>query len=155
MKIIVFSDSHGCTELMRDAVLLYSPDMIVHLGDHIWDAQCFEEFPIPVRSVRGNCDFSSTATVTDTVIGPGGVKIVLTHGHIYGVKMGLSGLLDMGSSAGADILLFGHTHAPLCEHRDGMLLLNPGSAGLGREKTCGLIQIDAGEISCEIASILK
>lgn len=155
MKIIVFSDSHGKTGPMKNAVSLYNPDMIVHLGDHIWDADCFEHRNIPLHRVRGNCDYGSDAMENHTMVISRGIKIVMTHGHLYDVKTGLSRLMDMGDSAEADILLFGHTHIALCERRDGILLMNPGTAGIGRKLTCGLLHLNGNEVIGEIVSILK
>ena len=38
MKIVVFSDSHRDIAPMVDVVEIMKPDMIIHLGDHIYDA---------------------------------------------------------------------------------------------------------------------
>ena len=39
MKILIFSDSHGDVDIMRDIVEKEKPDMIIHLGDSIKDAE--------------------------------------------------------------------------------------------------------------------
>lgn len=139
MNIIVFSDSH--TEHMNETVSRLKPDMILHLGDHDLDADCFAHMDIPVRCVRGNCDYGSAVRETDTVVISQGIRVVMAQGHLYSVKTGLQPLLNMGNFAHADILLFGHTHRALCQKRGGMLLMNPGTAGVGRELTCGLLHI--------------
>lgn len=153
MTIIVFSDSHGNIEPMNAAVRHYNPDMILHLGDHAWDADCIDHWNIPIRRVRGNCDYGSDVRDNDTMVVTGGHKIVMTHGHNYGVKKGLSSIINMGQCAKADVLLFGHTHIALCENRRGLLLMNPGTAGMGSKLTCGLIYIDGDLISGNIISI--
>lgn len=51
----------------------------------------------------------------------------MTHGHNYGVKSGFSRLLFKASSLDAGVAVFGHTHEPYIDRRDGVLLLNPGS----------------------------
>lgn len=152
MKIIVFSDSHGNIGPMLAAVSHYKPDMILHLGDHIWDADCFKKMSIPMRRVRGNCDFGSVDIENDTVV-INGIRIIMTHGHRYTVKAGLGPLMNLGRSAKADILLFGHTHIPLREEREGIVLMNPGTAGVGRQITCGLLRLGEDGIDGEIVAI--
>ena len=58
MKIAVFSDTHGFSRGMINAVEEYKPDQIIHLGDGMPDAEKVREmFPqIPVCCVPGNCD---------------------------------------------------------------------------------------------------
>ena len=70
-----------------------------------------------------------------------GHRILLTHGHRYGVKNGLGGLLNRAAQEGADIVLFGHTHQPMTETVPSgtvlggvtidrpIRLFNPGSIG--------------------------
>jgi predicted phosphodiesterase len=65
----------------------------------------------------------------------------LTHGHEWGVKGGLGALIAHAADVGADIVLFGHTHAPTLQtiavgEQIGktvlsrpMYLFNPGSIG--------------------------
>lgn len=152
ITIAVFSDSHRKLDPMLNAVRDINPDLILHLGDHERDAGCLAELSVEVRCVRGNCDSGSVARDTDTMEVQG-IRIVMTHGHKYCVKLGLDSLLNMGHFTGADVLLFGHTHRPLCEHRGGILLLNPGTAGEGRRLTCGLIHMEDGAARGEILSI--
>jgi len=152
MTIAVFSDSHGTLKPMMDVAFDLQPNLILHLGDHAQDAGCLEELGFDVRRVCGNCDPGSVCRVTDT-LEVAGVRIVMTHGHKYCVKLGLGSLLNMGHFSGADVLLFGHTHRPLCEQRGDMLLLNPGTAGEGSRHSCGLIRIENGAAQAEILSI--
>lgn len=62
MKIAVFSDTHGFSRGMINAVEEYKPDQIIHLGDGMPDAEKVREmFPqIPVCCVPGNCDDTMT-----------------------------------------------------------------------------------------------
>jgi len=152
MTIAVFSDSHGMRQPMIDAAFDLKPNLILHLGDHAQDADCLEKLGFDVRRVCGNCDPGSICRITDT-LEAGGVRIVMTHGHKYHVKLGLDALLNMGHFSGANVLLFGHTHLSLCERRGDILLLNPGTAGEGSRRTCGLIRIENGAAHAEILSI--
>ena len=56
----------------------------------------------------------------------------------------------------ADVLIFGHSHKPMIEDRDGVLHLNPGSAGPRRFKlpvTIALLNVEA-QVSAEIIPLL-
>ena len=59
MRILVLSDSHGCVEPMEQCVERVQPQVILHLGDCVRDAQRLEErYPdIPLLGVPGNCDY--------------------------------------------------------------------------------------------------
>ena len=63
MKICVFSDSHGSSEAMARAVDEHSPDLILHLGDGVRDAEKVKSQlpPIKLKSVWG--DISSLFAV--------------------------------------------------------------------------------------------
>ena len=61
-----------------------------------------------------------------------GKTIFVCHGDKYGVKYGLMEIEEKAKSVCADIVIFGHTHIPLCIERDGILYLNPGSISLPR-----------------------
>ena len=155
MKIAVFSDSHGETEGMVRAAEHYRPELIVHLGDCVRDAQelagCF--YTIPMLSVRGNCDWSPDTEET-LVVREDGVTIFITHGHRYGVKLGLDALLNSVGFSGAQLGLFGHTHAALCRDFGGVTLLNPGSAGRGPHPTWASVDTDCrGGFECRIRKI--
>ena len=154
MKILVFSDTHARLSPMAKAVGKIEPDLVLHLGDHDKDAQKIaQDFPhIPLRVVRGNCDMGLKSPVTDEFICDG-KRIVMTHGHRYNVKMDYSALIRMGQAAKADLLLFGHTHIAYYEQLGDMHLLNPGSAGTGLGKSCGLIQITHEGIECSHLSL--
>ena len=93
MKILIFSDSHGCIETMEAAVRRELPHMMVHLGDFWADGkQLHSLFPqIPMCQVAGNCDRYRWEPVQDQIlIRPvGGVLFYMTHGHLHGVKQGL------------------------------------------------------------------
>ena len=59
-RVLVLSDSHGNVGNMIRAVKREEPDMILHLGDCVVDADALRrEFPhITMVNVPGNCDFS-------------------------------------------------------------------------------------------------
>ena len=146
MKILVLSDSHREEAPMLAAVRQERPDALVHLGDHANDARALaEEYPLlPLVTVKGNCDFATDA--------PDGTVIFAVHGHRYHVKNGLLSLRYAALEQGAHIVLFGHTHCPYCEYRDGLWLLNPGACG-GVRPTCGVITMENHKISCQTKEV--
>ena len=145
MKIAVFSDSHRNIANMREAVRAERPDYIFHLGDHYTDAeQLSREFAdIPVCKIRGNCDLSPVGELR-VLTRLGGRTIFAAHGHTYNVKYGYDAIINTAMSAGADILLFGHTHIPYEEERDGLIIINPGAIGYGM--TYEIIEIEDGMV---------
>ena len=112
MRIAVFSDTHGYTAPMADAVARFRPDAVFHLGDHDRDTEVLlRQFPeIPLYNVAGNCDFAALAPNVLTVsLGP--VKAFLTHGHLYHVDYGrVDSLVYAAQEEGCRLALFGHTH---------------------------------------------
>lgn len=154
-KLLVFSDSHGNVANMEDAVRLERPDYIVHLGDLIRDAQRLEEsFPqIPMINVPGNCDGRRPDLPEERVFTLEGCKILLTHGHIYHVKLGIGAAVAAARRAGAHILLFGHTHEALCQFEAGLWVVNPGSVGSLAAASYAVICLEEDGAVCYISRI--
>ncbi len=158
MKLCVFSDSHGYTRKMLQAIRHEQPDMLVFLGDGSRDFDAVRSaFPhLPALDVRGNCD-----TISDSplflVFTVQGVKIFMTHGHRYGVKYDpdFDELCSAAKKAEAGIALFGHTHQAYCRIRDEVLLLNPGSVGERGKTSYAVIQIqNYGKFKADIKGII-
>ncbi len=156
MKVAVFSDTHSNNELMLEAVRRCRPDAAIHLGDHDRDAvELRHEFPeLPVYSVCGNCDLMPLSP-EKYVIQLGPVKTFITHGHLYNVNYGrVDSLVYAAQEAGAQLAMFGHTHQAYYEQIGGVQVLNPGTAGRGRELTWALVEIfDNGAFACEIRKL--
>ena len=145
MELLIFSDSHGSASNMSLALerQIKSPDAILFLGDGARDIDRLFVCEIPVWAVRGNCDWMSSelADKTERLLYLEGHTILLTHGHEWGVKGGMGALIAHATDLGADIVLFGHTHAPTLQTIAAgetvgkallsrpMHLFNPGSIG--------------------------
>lgn len=156
LRAAVFSDTHGNTELMKDAIRRCRPDVIIHLGDHDRDAVSLRtEFPSSaLYSVCGNCDLMPLSPDRDTVqLGP--VRAFITHGHLYNVSpYQQDSLVYAALEQGAKIAMFGHTHRAMCNEVGSVTVLNPGTAGKGRLLTWALVTVfDNGAFSCEIQSL--
>jgi uncharacterized protein len=119
----VISDTHG---LLRPQALaaLRGSQIIVHAGD-VGRAEVLDDLRTlaPTHAVRGNVDTAAWAQAlpaTETVaVGP--CRLLLLHDIAE---------LDLDPAAqGFAAVIFGHSHKPSIELRDGVLFLNPGSAG--------------------------
>ena len=153
MKVLVMSDSHGSTSVMRQAMAIESPDIVLHLGDN--DRDCtnvMKDYPkIPFRCVRGNCDYSAGQPEMDdfTIEGK---RFFMTHGHHYRVKTGYSTIINYASALEVDVLLFGHTHIPYYAVDGNLSVINPGSIGMG-SKTYAVLTLESGAVVCEIKTL--
>ena len=158
LKILVFSDSHGNTSFMEQAVEAERPDQILHLGDVVRDARALaERFPhIPLTYVYGNCDGLSAGEQAERVLELEGKRILMLHGHTRGVKAGIGGAVWAAREAEADVVLFGHTHEPLCDRAGPLWVVNPGSVRGYYLTTYAVITMEAdGTLECHIVRMDK
>lgn len=148
MKIVVFSDSHGNTENMEEVIRREEPGLVLHLGDLCRDIEEIQRrFPtLTVQNVCGNCD-GFTETPDQRILRVEGRRILMMHGHRYQVKAGCGPAVWAAREAGADVLLFGHTHIPCCEEVDGLWVLNPGSCR-GRGASYGIVALEKEKTLC-------
>jgi putative phosphoesterase len=131
MKAIIFSDSHRSFEPMVKAMDAEKDiSQIIHAGDVYSDVEDLEiMFPkTPIAAVKGNNDWLLYGVPEERVFELGGVKILLTHGHNYGVKYSLSKLLQRAVSLDVNLVVFGHTHVTYSETIGNITLFNPGPA---------------------------
>lgn len=143
VNVLVFSDSHGRVQPMLDAVERYRPDVAFHLGDVVRDAEELRRAcpRLTLYQVRGNCDYGAVDCQTEGVARLEGKTIFYLHGHTRQVKSGIDLAVAAARTAGADILLFGHTHRSLCQRYGEVLAVNPGAILDGRY---ALLTWDAG-----------
>lgn len=155
MKLVVFSDSHGRYRKMQSAAALHpDAEAFIFLGDGERDVRiAFEGCRTPVVSVVGNCDgiFSlGEKSPAECVLELGEKRIMCMHGHLHGVKYGLSAAAAYAAKKDIDLLLYGHTHCPLETRENGVILFNPGSIGEG---SYGVVHIEGGQILCSHGSV--
>lgn len=146
IRLLVFSDSHGVRQPMKDLYDRYSNDGVIHLGDHIADARWLLQRTNghPVYQVLGNCDLGEMGYERQ-VLELEGAKILMMHGHRYGVKSGYGTALAAAKAEEAQAVLFGHTHIPFMERRDGILMLNPGALR-NPNREYAIIEIENGTV---------
>ena len=123
MRIGVISDTHGL--LRPEAVeALKGSEHIIHGGD-VGDSAILERLGeiAPVTAVRGNVDYGEWAKkLPETnVLEVEGVSIYVLH---------ILDRLDLKpEAAGFAVVIYGHSHVPKQEMKNGVLYFNPGSAG--------------------------
>ncbi len=153
MKILVMSDSHSSLRFMRLCIDRLKPQHVIHLGDLLEDAQAIRDvYPhIRFHMVPGNCDSYMVRNQEPAVLcyAIDGVRLMMTHGHLHGVKSGLSRLIREAGEMKVQGVLFGHTHSPFEKYfnvsRGGVYLFNPGSIGMGSAPSYGVITLtDSG-----------
>lgn len=152
MRIGLISDTHG---LLRPEALafLHGCEHIVHGGD-IGDTAILEALAAiaPLTAVRGNNDRDAWAeAVPETaLIELGGVRLYAIHDLAQ---------LDIDPvAAGVRVVVSGHSHRPRAEERDGVLYLNPGSAGPRRFRlpiSAAELKIDGGVVTPRIVELLN
>jgi uncharacterized protein len=160
-RLAVISDTHlprgarmlpgRCLEQLRGA------DAILHAGD-LMELSVLEELERigpRVFAVRGNVDSAELQArlPLTRIVEAGGVRIAMIH--------------DAGPAAGrlgrlrrrfpdADAVVFGHSHIPLHEERDGFAIFNPGSPTERRRAphhTMGIATVVEGRVAFELLQL--
>jgi len=128
MKIMIVSDTHGHLENLTRALKKEKPiDMLIHCGDICGDEKAIRNMAeCPCHMVAGNMDFYTSEPGLD-IFELLNHKIFLCHGHHFYVDDGTDFLVLSAKADGCDIAMFGHTHRPLLEKKDGVYVVNPGS----------------------------
>ncbi len=131
------SDSHDNLPAVRKAVRFFQ-DMkcclVIHAGDFVAPFAARELSPLtcPVKAVFGNCDGEKKGLEealhpfgeikeAPFVFSQGGKEILILHVP-YSIK-------KYAATGRYDVIIFGHTHKPEVERRNGSLLINPGETG--------------------------
>jgi len=119
----LISDTHG---LLRPQALAALKGVlhILHAGD-VGSPEILAELAsiASVTAVRGNVDLEEWAQTLPE-------EITATFaGHKVHMLHNIGGLVTEPQEAGLSTVVYGHSHKPLAEKRDGVLYVNPGSAG--------------------------
>jgi uncharacterized protein len=143
----VISDTHGIVRPEAIAALR-GCNRLIHAGD-VGAADVLTQLRdiASIVAVRGNVDTGSWAASLPPSV------IVELEGHtIYVVHI----LADARPPANAAVVIYGHSHKPSIEHRNGVLYLNPGSAGPRRFKlplSVGRMSVVDGRVTAEIVEL--
>lgn len=159
MKVLVISDTHGAVNGVCNYVAQHPKmfDCIWHLGDHYKDGLIIEKKTgLEVFGVKGNCDAYAQGR-EDLILNVMGRKILLTHGHHYGVKYSLLRLHLKAMEVGCDLVCFGHTHVATQVLETGISFFNPGSASSPRAggfPSVGIVTLDESGVHTSVVPLL-
>ena len=150
----IISDTHGL--LRPEAVsALQGVARIIHAGD-IGSLAILQQLATiaPVTAVRGNNDKGDWAATlpNSEVVAIGSQKIYVVHDIAH--------YLDGGKpdprAAGCRVVISGHSHRPSITERDGVLFVNPGSAGPRRFKlpvSVAVVKVEGETVSAELREL--
>lgn len=157
MKYVFVSDIHGSIEGLRKVIDIYkkeNADKLVLLGDTASGmntednrelAQMLNDMKNSAEVIRGNCDTISFEDMLDfemydmDILYINGKFVTITHGHYYNTY-------NLPENHG-EIFIQGHTHIPMLQKQNGLILANPGSIARprGTDLRCYII-INESEI---------
>ncbi|ASV56285.1 MULTISPECIES: phosphodiesterase [Lelliottia] len=148
MKLMFASDIHGslpATERVLSRFVQSGAQWLIVLGDVLNHgprnalpegyapaqvAEKLNQYADKIIAVRGNCDsevdqmllhFPITAPWQQILLEKR--RLFLTHGHLFGPD-------NLPPLSTGDVLVYGHTHIPVAEQREGVVHFNPGSVSI-------------------------
>jgi putative phosphoesterase len=146
----LISDTHG---LMRPQALeaLEGADLIIHAGD-IGKPEVIEALKAigPVRAIKGNNDTGAWAkALPETqLVNTGEVRLFIVHN--------VNELAGDPVARGFRVVISGHSHKPSVSSREGVLYVNPGSAGPRRFKlpvAVGKLFIKGSQVNARVIEL--
>ena len=146
----VISDTHG---LVRPEALraLQGVDLILHAGDvGAHEVLTALRTIAPVYSVRGNVDREDWArNLPETrIVQVGGFSLYLVH-DLHSLDLDIA-------AAGFHAVISGHSHQPCVVERNGVIFLNPGSAGPRRFKlpvSVALLRLEKNSVEAKLVEL--
>lgn len=131
-SVLIVSDSHGLTTELSQIKKQHKADYLIHCGDSEldFDAPELEEYV----KVGGNCDVD-VRFPEEQLVDAEGIKLFVTHGHLFQVKMNLMPLAYRAEEEQSQVVCFGHTHIAGAEKNGNQLFINPGSIRLPKKIT--------------------
>lgn len=157
----ILSDTHDNLTRVRQAVRLFNDagcDLVIHAGDFVapFTVDELRNLRTPVKGVFGNCD-GERAGLTRAFQGMGEIReapFAFLHAGLRFVVVHLEGMAaPFFVARTCDVIVSGHTHRPVVESRDGILLINPGEAGgwLGGRST--VVLLDPAALAADIITL--
>lgn len=146
MRVGLISDTHG---LLRPEALAAFEGVghIIHAGDIGDGVLAGLQRIAPVTAIRGNNDRGPWANdIPDTT------QVELEEARIYVIH----DLAEFDSFADVDVVISGHSHMPEFYTEEGILYVNPGSAGPRRFKlpiSVGFLEISGGQVTASLQEL--
>ncbi|MBQ0065993.1 MAG: phosphodiesterase [Firmicutes bacterium] len=148
MRWMIASDIHGSYKYCKKLIEAYEKEeasRLILLGDILYHGprndipeeyapkkviELLNQRKKDILCIRGNCDTEVDQMVLDfpiladyAIFTQGNLTVYATHGHHYNVERPLP-------MKERDILLYGHTHIPMYQYKDGIHYMNPGSVSI-------------------------
>jgi putative phosphoesterase len=130
MLLGIVSDTHGNIEAIQEVIrhfMASAVDLVLHLGDDYLDMLFFEAAHLKILAVPGlYCPEYRDPTIPNRRIeNLAGVNILMTHSPEIGT-FDQPENVDSKENPQIDIVLYGHTHIPHIQEKNGVLWVNPG-----------------------------
>jgi hypothetical protein len=158
LEVGVVSDTHG---LVRKEALkaLAGAEVILHAGD-VGDGEVLKALQLlaPVFAVRGNVDGGWARLLPERrLLELGGASVLLLHDRaLVGPDPFEEGRKRRAHDGADRVIVFGHSHQPLAEPKDGVLWFNPGSCGPRRFSlpvSVGRLTIEDGRVRHRLVTL--
>jgi hypothetical protein len=159
MRIGVIADSHDNLPAITAAMNRFQAagvEALVHAGDYIspFALKRILQARIRVWGVFGNNDGERAGLaqlLPDLAEGPrhlslGGKKLCIVHDWSH---------VSRDHLESTDIIVCGHTHQPVVEHREGVLIVNPGECGGWLSGRCTVALMDTDRLSADIEEVYE
>lgn len=152
VKVGVIGDTHGL--LRREALeAIEGSDYLIHTGD-VGDGEILPQLEAvaPTFVVRGNVDYGpwAQALPLTRTVEIGQCRLYVLH-DLHSLQIDPAG-------EGFHAVLSGHSHRPKIEHRNGVLYVNPGSAGPRRfhlPATVARLTVRGAEIAADLVTLVS
>lgn len=157
MRLGLVSDSHGLADPALPR-LLAGCDLILHAGDLVRpEVLAPLEAVAPVRAVRGNNDHGPGVRALPEVLRVDVAEVAILLLHEIGAPHRLHPQpRRLVRSARPQVVVYGHSHAPYAGVHDGILFVNPGSAGPRRfslPRSAALLHLDGRRARVEVLDL--
>ena len=124
-SIVAFSDLHFSEVPNQLKEACTYADYVFFLGDGFFNVKEIG-YADNFYGVKGNCDYTEFLE-DEQVIQVEELRILITHGHKYGVKDDTMSLLNRAHELNCNVVFYGHTHCADIEQIEGVTLVNPGA----------------------------
>lgn len=154
MKVLLMSDSHGKTDLVKKIMGIHSDaDVMIHCGD-LEDANYDLK---NLKIVKGNNDVFYDYP-DKLILELEGHRVLIIHSHqFYFHDYALpENLAKHAIKEDCDILFFGHTHKAYFRECNGVTLVNPGALSYARDGkgiSYAIVYINENDINVDIIRV--
>ena len=135
MKVLIVSDTHRNEDNLIEVLdKEKNLDLLIHCGDVEGAEDEIEHYAgCKTVLVAGNNDFFSRLP-REAELQVEGMKVWVTHGHNYYVNANPEYIRKEARIRNIDVVLYGHTHRPVIEKTEDLIVINPGSLTYPRQE---------------------